>query len=76
MFDYIKPFQATCPRCNEVVRFEGFQSKDGECLMKYLNFWEVDYFYGTCPKCGVWVNFERKRKDIVPIEEYEATIDK
>lgn len=54
MFDWIK-FKTTCPKCGENVN--GFQSKDKECLLDELEFWEVDNFYTSCFKCKTWIEY-------------------
>lgn len=70
MFDYVE-FQTKCPTCGEILT--GFQSKDGECIMTTIPYWEVDHFYTSCWNCRTWVEFRRKKpvgKPYVPISDY------
>ena len=57
MFDDVK-LEIKCPECGEVVN--RFQSKDGECVLAELDFWEVDNFYDYCEKCGAFIEFTLK----------------
>lgn len=70
MFDWIKRFDAKCPECNENFSAEGFQSKDGDCRLDSLNYWEVDTFYGDCPHCKSWIEF-KKFKDMNVLDNYK-----
>jgi len=70
MFDWVD-FQTKCPNCGELVT--SFQSKDGECQMDTIPYWEVDRFYSSCKKCRTWIEFKRIRpvgKPYVPIQDY------
>jgi len=72
MFDYIK-FEIECPVCKEKVK--DFQSKYGPCILKTLEFWEVNNFYASCPKCNSWIEFNRIRPlPKAPIEDYKMEI--
>jgi len=74
MFDYIK-FNIPCPVCKNMI--DEFQSKDGDCEMETLEFWEVDRFYISCKHCGTWIEYNRiKERQPSSIEEYELTIKK
>lgn len=73
MFDYVK-FSAPCIKCGEKI--QGFQSKDGPCELKHLDYWEVDYFYANCKKCDTWNEYHRiNKKPFAPISDYEAVLD-
>ena len=53
-----------CPRCKKDMG--EFQSKDGDCGMETLDWWEVDNFYTSCEHC-------RTGKDD---KKYKAELDK
>ena len=59
MFDDIN-FETKCPNCKTKVN--GFQSKDGSCLMITLEFWDVNNFYDSCPECSTWIEYTLKNK--------------
>jgi DNA-directed RNA polymerase subunit RPC12/RpoP len=68
MFDYID-LKIKCPKCGKIV--DKFQSKDGYCELKTLNYWEVDNFYSSCKYCNAWIVFNRVRpKPIVPLTDF------
>jgi NMD protein affecting ribosome stability and mRNA decay len=54
MFDWVK-FRVPCPKCGREV--ENFQSKDGDCLLEELDFWQVDNFYSYCDNCEATINY-------------------
>ena len=58
MFDYISDFEIKCPKCGQMVT--GFQSKDGECLLRNISYKDVDNFHSFCSNCGLWLNINRK----------------
>lgn len=73
MFDDIR-FEMDCPNCKEKIK--NFQSKDGECGMHLLEFWEVSHFYASCYKCQSWIEFnlpQRPNRRLV-IEDYNMEI--
>jgi len=73
MYDKIK-YEMDCPTCG--VRVTGFQSKDKDCKLATLEFWEVDNFYALCPKCSTWIEFNRKEpRTPSPIGDYEMTVE-
>lgn len=75
MFDYVN-FEINCPVCSSKVT--GFQSKDKNCDLLCLEFWQVDNFYSSCDKCGAWIEFnikEEVRKRFT-INDYEMNIRK
>ena len=59
MFDDIS-FELKCPNCRTLIK--GFQSKDGACCMRLLNFWEVNNFYASCNNCNTWIEYTLKLK--------------
>ena len=73
MFDYIK-FEMKCPNCN--TKIDGFQSKDGACMMDVLEFYEVDNFYHSCPNCNTWVEYtlEKRPNREINIKDYKEEI--
>ena len=72
MFDRIK-FSCRCPYCGATMN--GFQSKDGDCNLDDIEFWEVDFFYASCKGCSVWVEFSAPSRPQPPrpIEDYEMS---
>jgi len=52
MFDHVK-HSAPCPNCQTIIT--DWQSKDGPCLLKELEPWQVFIFYTSCPNCKYWV---------------------
>ena len=71
MYDYVD-YTMPCPTCGNKV--DGFQSKDGECLLSKLGIGEVDNFYTFCRTCGTWIEFNRKIKRISDISDFEMTV--
>ena len=74
MFDYIK-YKMKCPHCGKMIT--EFQSKDGDCMLGRLNFWEVEEFYNYCDECGTWIEFTLKEEDVnfdILIDQYEMTV--
>jgi len=74
MYDDIKVNEEVrCNHCNHVLT--GFQSKDGDCVLETLEYWQVDNFYTSCENCGFWTEFtlpaERRRK--IPLSAYGKT---
>jgi hypothetical protein len=62
LFDYVN-FKMKCPKCKRII--DGFQSKDGPCLMYTLEFWDVEHFYAQClnEDCRAWIEFTLKRSE-------------
>ena len=60
MYDLVN-YKANCKRCGS--RLDGFQSKDGECLLEFLNPPEVRRFYTSCDNCDLWHDFKVEVKD-------------
>jgi len=57
IFDSVN-FKIKCSECGNVI--DDFQSKDGDCLLNTLEFWEVDNFYSFCPTCNKRIEFTLK----------------
>ena len=72
MFDYVD-LKVPCPNCGGEI--DGFQSKDGACLLDTLKFWQVNHFYSSCPYCDAWVTYTRNPKK-VDLDEYELYWEK
>jgi len=73
MYDDIN-YSMDCPKCGASVG--GFQSKDGNCILGTLEFWEVSNFYTHCPKCSAWIEFNcKKPAPKLSIEDYEMTVE-
>lgn len=74
MFDNVN-YEAPCWNCGHPLTRDDFQSKDGPCLLKYIDPKEVSGFYAHCPKCGKWNNYHTKRtftlEGIVPQHEQD-----
>lgn len=72
MFDHIT-LKAPCGSCGKEI--DGFQSKDSNCVLDHLNFWEVDNFYTNCNSCGSWNSYSRKdKRQPLPLTAYELHI--
>jgi hypothetical protein len=54
MFDWIE-YKHDC-ECGEPL--EGFQSKDGDCVLATLQPSDVEGFYTACDDCGKWHDFK------------------
>lgn len=76
MFDIVK-HKMKCPKCGRIIR--DFQSKSDLCMLRELDFWEVDNFYAHC-ECGVWIIFTL-RNEFFPkrpkyvIGQYKMTVE-
>tara|TARA_R110002096_G_scaffold315227_5_gene509467 strand:- start:1170 stop:1400 length:231 start_codon:yes stop_codon:yes gene_type:complete len=73
MFDYIDTPEVDCPECGSSL--SNFQSKDGPCELKKINYREVYNFYTTCNGCGKWVEFVRKDAPDTGIHEHYRLAD-
>ena len=73
MYDYVE-FKTKCPNCKKEI--DGFQTKDGRCIMDTLNFWEVDNFYSSCECCGTWVThtLESRPNRKITIKDYKMVV--
>ena len=56
MFNYVD-FECECPQCGDTIT--GFQTKDGNLVMKTVHPNSVGSFYSSCDNCGRWVDFVR-----------------
>ena len=69
MLDDIKDFKVKCPNCGTEVN--GFQSKDGACLMDKIDYWTVNNFYSSCSNCKTWIEYTLKRpRGKISIKDY------
>ena len=67
-------FEDTCPTCGSKVT--GFQSKDAECNLDKLNYWEVRNFYAPCRKCKTWIEYDLEgERPRIPLKRYKKTIE-
>lgn len=66
MFDWVN-IKLPCPKCGKEI--EGFQSKDGECLLDCLEFWQVDSFHSYCNNCKAAVEYTLKKDTQKKIRE-------
>lgn len=74
MYDNID-YTMKCPLCGHFML--GFQSKDKDCTLSKLEFWQVDNFYTHCDNCEAWIEFNLKdeaRKKL-KIEDYEMKFE-
>ncbi len=60
MFDYVH-FEMNCPECGAIVN--GFQSKDGDCDLEFIEPDGLDSFYSYCNSCKSWIEFNKPRKN-------------
>jgi len=68
MFDYVR-YEMDCPQCGNKVN--DFQSKDGPCILGYLDFRQVNNFYASCKSCGHWIEFTFSGKNDRTIDDYD-----
>lgn len=73
MFDWIN-IKIPCPKCGKEIT--GFQSKDGDCLLACLEFWQVDNFYSYCDHCKATIDFTLKEEVREKIRESVENIRK
>jgi hypothetical protein len=71
MFDYIR-FKVKCPLCGTLV--QDFQSKDGQCLLETLEYWQVDNFYSYCNNCGNSIEYKLEERRKIPLKDYSVFI--
>jgi len=70
-------YEMDCPACG--TRLKDFQTKDGNCILRLIEFDEVEQFYDCCSKCDIRVQFDRKndreldKKEKYTIGDYELT---
>ena len=76
MFDYVN-FECDCPNCCHKI--DGFQTKDGPCVLANLEYWQVRNFYSHCDNCAVRIVYILEvgnPKVGIPIEAYTKSIRK
>lgn len=73
MFDTVI-FEAPCQSCGVVIN--GFQTKDGDCVLAEITVHELfkkagkARFYTSCEHCGVWNEYRLEPSDgftVVPV---------
>ena len=70
MYDTVIGITRDCEKCGEPLK--DWQSKDGECDLKELNYWEVDNFYTSCDVCDTWHEYILKNKrSYIPLSSYD-----
>lgn len=75
MFDEITNLEFDCPTCGEKIT-EGFQSKDGHCILAPIPYWQVDNFYGSCNNCDSWIEFNlNTKRQPLPLSDYKMTVE-
>ena len=47
-----------CPSCGHKI--DNFQSKDKDCVMSTLKFWQVDEFHTICNNCDIFIKYTLK----------------
>lgn len=76
MFDYINTPKIDCPKCGEEIK--SFQSKDAQCCLDTLEYYEVDHFYTSCDNCCEWICYELpdgiRAPQYIPFEKYELIL--
>ncbi len=73
MYDDIETPKIACPVCGKILT--GFQSKDGDCSLSALQFYQVNNFYTSCKNCETWVEFNRKIPPKSPLSDYEMSMN-
>lgn len=77
MFDYVN-FKIACPNCGHEVR--EFQTKDTECCLHTVEYWETSYFYSACDNCEASITFSRNQRipplPYVPLDHFTMTVER
>jgi len=55
MYDNVN-FKCSCPKCGAKV--QGFQTKEGPCILSTLTPFEISFCYNSCPNCNSWIEIE------------------
>lgn len=71
MFDIVRVSGIECWNCGEEL--EDFQTKDTDCTMTPVEFWQCDSFYTSCHNCVAWNEFRYPDhlKQTRKLEDYE-----
>lgn len=74
MYDYID-IVIKCPNCSSLI--DRFQSKDGNCMMENLKYYEVSHFYSACHECKKWIDvyINPEFKIHIPTDQYIVEVD-
>ncbi len=70
MFDYVH-FEMRCPVCGRLL--DGFQTKDGECLLDKVEPDGLTTFYTMC-RCDTWIEFRRRSPPFNLLREKPLTL--
>jgi hypothetical protein len=54
MFDWVN-FACDCPNCGSPVG--GFQTKDGDCLLEWVDTPKIENYYSNCEVCDYWIEY-------------------
>jgi hypothetical protein len=75
MFDYVETPPIKCQACDNMIT--EWQSKDRECILDRLQYWEVENFYTSCNKCKAWNEYQlpRRARQPKPLEDYKLVVD-
>ena len=57
MFNYVD-FEYECPKCGN--KLKGFQTKDGNLILRTVSPISVNNFYDLCSKCNAWIDINRE----------------
>lgn len=66
MYDFVRVPAALCKCSSCGGTLKNWQSKDRECQLGEVQWWEVDNFYTHCDNCGNWVEYFRKEPSPIP----------
>jgi hypothetical protein len=72
MFDWVSQVPpVACRKCLKPIE-GGWQSKDGDCQLNNIPYWNVRNFYTDCPHCNAWNEYRLKAAHVVlPLTDYE-----
>ena len=70
MFDQVEvpPAYNKCPFCD--AELSDWQSKDGPCELKLLQYYEVDQFYTSCDSCSSWIQYDYTKRHNRTMSDY------
>jgi hypothetical protein len=71
MYDHVITPPIKCQACDNMLT--GWQSKDRECNLDHLEYWEVENFYTFCGRCSTWNEYHlpREARQKIPLEAYK-----
>lgn len=75
MYDVVD-YKMMCPTCGTEIGtgISRFQTKEGECCLRTLDYLRVGNFYSRCESCKTWVEFTRK--PATSIADYDMKVEK